>query len=681
MRFSTLLMATIGVVSSGCGDDTTDTGGDGGVVPGDDTDRDSITDVDEGARDETDTDGDGIPDFRDLDSDGDSIEDAIEAGDADPSTPPVDSDGDGTPDFRDLDSDDNGLLDADEGTGDADGDGIPDFADRDDDNDLLDDAREIIVPDSPPDTDGDGMVDFRDPDSDNDTILDGHEGEVDTDGDGLIDRYDLDSDNDTLLDAEEAGDADMRTAPVDTDGDSIPDFRDPDSDDDGLADDLEVAAGTDPRSADTDGDGVTDLIEHAAGTDPLDGTDSPRTRGDFVFEVPYMEPPDPLRDTLSFRTAIRLADLYFAFDTSTTMAQETAAMRDPVSGVPGIIDRLRCPETTTPCASDLDCGPGLVCDSGLVCVEDPNVSGCLLDMWTGVGRWNELDTYTNLVGLQPDPTVTAAGIPTAPDWWVAPIQPAACIADPTNCNNTTTINCAPSGIGCPGFRSSAVRIYIQITDAADECLCVGRSFPCSTVGAPAARCAMFTTAYAGAELASQGIRFIGLIGSGPDYGASTATDIAREIGIASGTVDATGEPFVYSATDAMVVDQTVAAVRDIVTGSNFEVTIDATDRPDDAGDALQFIERLEVNLTGTDCDSSLMSRDTDGDGFDDAFTDVRPRVRACWDVVVRPNTTVMPTREPLVFEALLTVRADGSPVDSRVVYFLVPPDVVILPVI
>ena len=73
-----------------------------------DSDGDTILDKDEG---NIDTDGDGLPNYRDLDSDGDCIADAAEAGDADPATPPVDTDGDGFPDYVDLDSDNEGLTD------------------------------------------------------------------------------------------------------------------------------------------------------------------------------------------------------------------------------------------------------------------------------------------------------------------------------------------------------------------------------------------------------------------------------------------------------------------------------------------------------------------------------------------------------------------------------------------
>ncbi len=73
-----------------------------------DSDGDTIADKDET---DIDTDGDGVPNYRDLDSDGDCIADALEAGDADLTTPPVDTNNNGIADFEDLDSDGDGLRD------------------------------------------------------------------------------------------------------------------------------------------------------------------------------------------------------------------------------------------------------------------------------------------------------------------------------------------------------------------------------------------------------------------------------------------------------------------------------------------------------------------------------------------------------------------------------------------
>lgn len=63
-----------------------------------DRDHDTICDSAEGTND---SDGDGIPDADDIDSDNDGMLDSVEAGDADPRTPPRDSNGDGIPDYAD----------------------------------------------------------------------------------------------------------------------------------------------------------------------------------------------------------------------------------------------------------------------------------------------------------------------------------------------------------------------------------------------------------------------------------------------------------------------------------------------------------------------------------------------------------------------------------------------------
>src|SRR5690606_39880252 len=67
---------------------------------------------------------------------------------------------------------------------------------------------------------------------------------------------------------------------------------------------------------------------------------------------------------------------------------------------------------------------------------------------------------------------------------------------------------------------------------------------------------------------------------------------------------------------------------------------DLTDEPDDAGDALQFIERLEVNVGGGRCSAVGATEDTDDDGYPDAFPAILPGTPVCWDVVVADNTTV-----------------------------------------
>ncbi len=143
-----------------------------------------------------DTDQDGTPDFRDLDSDNDGIYDLIEAGG--------------------VDTDTDGRLD---GFYDADGKGVDDR--------VQSSALPLF------DTDGDFVLDFRDLDSDADTIPDRVEAGSnpssprDTDGDGAADYREADSDGDGVGDRQEAGS--NVQSPADTDGDGIPDYRDTDS--------------------------------------------------------------------------------------------------------------------------------------------------------------------------------------------------------------------------------------------------------------------------------------------------------------------------------------------------------------------------------------------------------------------------------------------------------------------
>ncbi|WP_298782645.1 hypothetical protein [uncultured Polaribacter sp.] len=247
-----------------------------------------------------DTDGDNVPDFQDLDSDNDGINDVIESMGTDennngladgsvdengiPSSagskgnPEVDTDGDGVPNQQDLDSDNDGINDVVEsgnisvdsnGDGlvdgdDTDEDGIPDTVDGDDDN------FGDLNASNPIDSDTDGVPDFLDLDSDNDGINDVEEGshpDGDTDGDGLINGPDTDGDG--IQDpADESstsfGDLNSGNEP-DTDGNGSSDYIEPNG---------SVSSGPD-----TDGDGIQDV-------DDLE----PNVFGDAATPLPDLTP-------------------------------------------------------------------------------------------------------------------------------------------------------------------------------------------------------------------------------------------------------------------------------------------------------------------------------------------------------------------------------------------------------
>jgi len=144
----------------------------------------------------TDADADGIDDALDVDIVGGA--DANNNGIAD-STEPTDTDGDGVPDIIDLDSDGDGILDIVEGNVDTDGDGIVDRVDLDSDNDTIPDATEDSTTPAllGTDSNGNGVDDAIDatitggPDTNGNSIDDTLE-PTDTDGDGVLDHLDLD---------------------------------------------------------------------------------------------------------------------------------------------------------------------------------------------------------------------------------------------------------------------------------------------------------------------------------------------------------------------------------------------------------------------------------------------------------------------------------------------------------
>jgi len=663
-------LALVGLGACGPSGDDHPASGDGGVIPDlPDEDGDGIADQDEGRSADVDTDDDGTPDYLDDDSDGDGIPDYREAGDNLTGTPPIDSDSDGIPDFRDTDSDDNGRDDGVDGTEDFDGDGIGNFADLDDDDDSLLDTFEINgVPQNPPDTDNDGSPDFQDIDSDSDLILDFHERASDPDDDGKPAYVDLDSDGDCVPDSLEAGDADLDTMPVDTDLDSRPDFLDLDSDNDGLTDGAEdpncngiqdggESSATNP---DSDGDGVTDLIEVAAGTDPNDNTDNPQANGDFVFIVPYEDTPDPEQDDLDFSTNLKIVDVYMLIDRSGSMTAEIAAVRDNIQQV---LSRLTCPPLGT---------------------GDP--ADCISDLWSGAGGigYSGGDPYRNYLDLQPNPALTGPALNIS--------EPGGCCAEPqtlalfstcsgqgtaaSGCSGVSSYGdrgtCAGSpagatGIGYPCFRDNALPVILFSTD---EALSGSDTFHC-----PTAAVAINAANAIGAKI-------VGIQGDG---GGSTLTSEMQNLATQTGAVDALNgnAPLVFDGANSNADDAIENAIRTLANGIPLDISASPVDDPGDAVDAVtEFVDHLETLQLGTAlCANGLTDTDTNSDGFPDEYVGVLPGTPVCWRLVPKHNTTVPPTTEPQLFRATIEVYGDNTTLlDTRDVFFLVPPEIIEPPI-
>ena len=236
-----------------------------------DDDNDGIIDALEG---DGDFDNDGIPDDLDIDSDNDGIPDNIEAQTTDGYISPTgnDSDNDGLDNAYDTDGTNTGLVPVN-----TDGEGMPDYVDEDSDNDGVLDIIEAsdenkdgfadqVLTGS--DTDGDGLddaFDTVDGHVSNDGITDPRDRYPDFDGTEDLDYRDIDDDGDgvdTIYELDPAGDG---GDPDDTDNDGQPDYLDIDDDGD-MIDTIDEnpdpnGDGNPDDAWDTDGDGTPDYLD------------------------------------------------------------------------------------------------------------------------------------------------------------------------------------------------------------------------------------------------------------------------------------------------------------------------------------------------------------------------------------------------------------------------------------
>ncbi|MEL6592702.1 MAG: hypothetical protein AAFQ68_21565, partial [Bacteroidota bacterium] len=208
--------------------------------PGDDGGSITISGITALCDNARDFDNDGIPDYKDADSDGDGINDIIEAGG-------VDADNNGRVDYL-IANDPSSLQD-------GNNDGWYDPYDPDQSGSLLPIFN----------TDGRGRPDFLDIDADDDGIIDNIEGQttaayipprfVDSNRNGIDDAYEPDLGGQSFL-------------PANKDGMDFPDYRDTDTDGDGESDLIEGydltndgIANTLPSGIDADGDGLDDAFD------------------------------------------------------------------------------------------------------------------------------------------------------------------------------------------------------------------------------------------------------------------------------------------------------------------------------------------------------------------------------------------------------------------------------------
>jgi hypothetical protein len=214
----------------------------------------------------------------------------------------------------------------------------------------------------------------------------------------------------------------------------------------------------------------------------------------------------------------------------------------------------------------------------------------------------------------------------------------------TGCTGPTS-----SAAGCPSFRGDARRITIAFTSEDSD----GGT----------------TASEAGTALASEGITLIG-VWSGLAGGSmrSALVDVVS----ASGSFQSDGAtPLVFNGSDAAAVPAASTGIdRALMTGS-VRVTIEAIDDPNDSVDATQFIDRFETDINSPGC-VNTSTEDSDGDGFDDTFTAAAIGSTVCFTLVASQNDAVAPQNMPQIYPVHISTLADGEPLETRVIDFIVP---------
>jgi len=270
------------------GDGTPDTSDNCPLISNDQTNTDGATDGGDAC--DLDDDNDGLSDAEEAafgtnpllaDTDTDGTNDNVDNCPTDANVDQADQDGNGQGDVCDIDTDGDGVLNADEagqGTDPAN----PD-SDSDGTNDGLDNCPALSNTDQL-DTDEDGDGNACDDDDDNDTVLDSvdncptvpNPGQENTNGSTVGDACVTDTDEDGVPDAIDNCPAIANTDQANNDQDSEGDLCDTDDDNDTVADDVDncpVDANTnqvdldedtqgDVCDTDDDADGVLDTVDN-----------------------------------------------------------------------------------------------------------------------------------------------------------------------------------------------------------------------------------------------------------------------------------------------------------------------------------------------------------------------------------------------------------------------------------
>ncbi len=548
--------------------------------------------------------------------------------------------------------------------------------DQTDQSDPTDQSDEIIpdadepVDDTPVDDDDTVIpdVDVDDwalLDNDGDGIANELEGDGDFDGDGTPNWLDTDSDNDGILDSVEKGSG---MTPVDSDGDGYADVVDNDSDNDGLSDATENTIGTDPTDDDSDDDGITDLAEHAYGSNPLDPLDVIPPE-DFYVILPWDATADEVR-YLDFHTDIVKADILFLVDLSGSMGEEITNLKTGITDViidgvaaqindaafglatfddfrginnnatyPSFDDHIhQIKQPVTTAQADIEAAVaalGYLSNGG----QEPQIES-LYQSATGEGFDGKFDyLYNNPPNHYPDT-------------FYPHIASAACSGE-------------EGSIGGACFRELAMPIFIMMSDEAFTSWIFNTDY--FVWDADPQYDQPHTRDQAIAAMNAVNAKFIG-INSFVSAGWNVSPEVDfKAVGTGTGSVDALGNPFYYdvggdgSAFSTQIVD----AILELTHNVKLDVATqnESVANPQSI-DTTQFITSVVPHLP------------LPGNGYDTkdlvSFYGVKPGTLITFAVTFRNDIFEPQDMEATLFTAWIHVIGEGTLLDSRQVFIIVP---------
>jgi len=442
---------------------------------------------------------------------------------------------------------------------------------------------------------------------------------------------------------------------------------------------LTSLGGTGGALTDTDGDGVPDIADDYP-TDPSRWI----AGGGFYHTLPYGGA--AAIDPLNFNVQVTTADVYFLMDTTGSMGGEISNLRSTITsgtfipGCPGgVIGAIRCtiPDAWFGVGSHDD----YPVDSGIYVACDSDGCYYTADEWYGYAGDDDLP-YRNFLNINSSvsaaqSSVNSLSLHWGADWPESQTQALYAIATGGALPFVSAApGCGGGRWGYPCFRPDTIPIIILFTDAAfhngpDS----SHNYDTSLVNGADPPATVKTWADTVAALTTKRIRVISVISTDmpSDDSRGTALYDAEALGIATGSIDGFGNPYVETInTDGSGLGTAVVdAVVNLANYSRYDVSARATDNPATSMvDERGFVQSISaVSFPSGRCTGQTAS----------TFVQCLPGTNVNFKVTFK-NDIVMPTSVAQVFNFTIQVLLDGTTVQATIpVRIVVPPSLPAFP--